>query len=618
MIWGQVDALYRDGNEIGGMGTDHKDLTQVYNADWTQDYAYKKQQVCGDHDRLAQLSYDPQSFAYPQAASNYTFPDGSTVKGIVRTCGYLSGRTAGGLAPTGPTYAEPMPPTDAYGLRTASLPASAITLTSLQNAVTAAASHGGGWLPIAFNGLCHQGDANYSTCISATSKPIDDAVFSQFLDWLRNAGQPGGAPAGTQVKTVRQVMGAPTQPPLPPRQTVVSLTFDDGAATQYNARSILSSHGMHGTFFLNSPLIGSSAFYMNWSQINDIYADGNEIGGHTAEHVRLTQVDSDEVTREICYDRNLLLSHGFPVTDMAYPYGSFNASVESITLGCGYNSARGAESTSNTCPPTCTESIPPKDPYATRVVGLGTDSLTTLQNKVISAEQNSGGWVQIVLHNICDGCNSDAMSPATLSAFLDWLQPRAANGTVVKTVQQVIGGTVKPAVAGPPLPAAVGATNGLRNSSLEQDTYSDGVPDCFDKDVWGTQTSTWTRTTDAHTGAFAERVVVSNYSSGASKLNTTQDLGYCAPTVTPGHRYTLTTWYKSTAPVDFVVERRNGNWTYPFWSESPTFPASSTWALASWTTPTVPTGTNGLAFGLSIAANGSMTVDDIGIVDPNP
>jgi hypothetical protein len=80
----------------------------------------------------------------------------------------------------------------------------------------------------------------------------------------------------------------------------------------------------------------------------------------------------------------------------------------------------------------------------------------------------------------------------------------------------------------------------------------------------------------------------------------------------------LTTWYKSTAPVAFVVEGRNSTYMYSYWAQSPNFPASSTWALASWTTPTVPTTYNGLTFGLSLFSNGSMTVDDIGIVDPNP
>src|SRR3954451_2907960 len=35
-------------------------------------------------------------------------------------------------------------------------------------------------------------------------------------------------------------------------QTVVSLTFDDGTATQYQADQMLADHGMHGTFYLNS------------------------------------------------------------------------------------------------------------------------------------------------------------------------------------------------------------------------------------------------------------------------------------------------------------------------------------------------------------------------------
>jgi hypothetical protein len=67
-----------------------------------------------------------------------------------------------------------------------------------------------------------------------------------------------------------------------------------------------------------------------------------------------------------------------------------------------------------------------------------------------------------------------------------------------------------------------------------------------------------------------------------------------------------------------AVEQRNSNWNVPFWVESPTFPASSTWRLASWSTPAVPAGANGMTFGLSLTANGSLTVDDIGIVDASP
>ena len=39
-------------------------------------------------------------------------------------------------------------------------------------------------------------------------------------------------------------------------QTIVSLTFDDGIATQNFARTQLTAHGMRGTFYLNSGDVG--------------------------------------------------------------------------------------------------------------------------------------------------------------------------------------------------------------------------------------------------------------------------------------------------------------------------------------------------------------------------
>ena len=42
--------------------------------------------------------------------------------------------------------------------------------------------------------------------------------------------------------------------------TVVSLTFDDGSASQYSTLSMLSAHGMNGTYYINSGLVGSSGY----------------------------------------------------------------------------------------------------------------------------------------------------------------------------------------------------------------------------------------------------------------------------------------------------------------------------------------------------------------------
>ena len=153
---------------------------------------------------------------------------------------------------------------------------------------------------------------------------------------------------------------------------------------------------------------------------------------------------------------------------------------------------------------------------------------------------------------------------------------------------------------GPGLPAPPNGTNPLRNSSLELDTDADHAPDCWEFDPFGNNSVMWARTTDAHTGTYAERVDVTNYSSGDDKLIVENDLGDCSPTVTPGRQYRLTTWYKSSVPVSFVVFRRDSQWAFGFWLDSPTFPATSSWAQATWITPVIPSGTNGLAFGLAL------------------
>jgi len=229
--------------------------------------------------------------------------------------------------------------------------------------------------------------------------------------------------------------------------TIVSLTFDDGDASHYTlARPILAAHGMRGTFFVFSNGIGRSG-YMTWSQVAELAADGNEIGGHTLDHTDLTTVSLAEARRQVCADRNALLGRGFAATNFAYPYGSFNGDIESIVQLCGYNSARTVLWHGAPCWNPCTESIPPLNPYATRIVAFGgNQTLADIQNIIMTAE-TYGGWAQVLIHKVCDACTSGAMRSEDLSALLDWLAPRTARGTVVKTVAQVIGGPVNPPVS---------------------------------------------------------------------------------------------------------------------------------------------------------------------------
>jgi peptidoglycan/xylan/chitin deacetylase (PgdA/CDA1 family) len=229
--------------------------------------------------------------------------------------------------------------------------------------------------------------------------------------------------------------------------TVVSLTFDDGFADQSVARPLLTSHGMDATFYINSGRVGTTG-YLTWAQLHELYADGNEIAGHTIDHVRLPYISETEARRQVCDDRTALRNQGFSVTSFAYPHSSWNSTIgfgQSIVRDCGYASGRVVgflRDLCSGCP--YAESIPPPDPYAIRTpnsIKYDT-SLATMQSYVTEAEAHGGGWIVLVFHHICDNaCATHAITEADLTAFLDWLQPRAATGTVVKTMQQVIDTT---------------------------------------------------------------------------------------------------------------------------------------------------------------------------------
>jgi peptidoglycan/xylan/chitin deacetylase (PgdA/CDA1 family) len=403
----------------------------------------------------------------------------------------------------------------------------------------------------------------------------------------------------------------------------ISFTFDDGVADQLQGQQLLEKYGMVGTFYINSANIGLPGF-MTRADLDTLKARGHEIGGHTVSHRDLLTLSPDEQNRQICMDRSTLLSWGYAVTSFAYPFVAFNATTKAIAQQCGYNTARAAGDlrtpfSCGTCP--TAETVPPADPYALRTPDDITLSwtLANLQNLVTRAEQN-GGWLPLLLHHVCaTNCPQESITPTTLDQFLAWLKPRSASTirTTVRTVQQVVGGAVKPAVAPtpPPAPGAPGV-NTVRNASLETaSSTATNVPDCFQSAGYGTNTATVSRVTDAHTGSWASRIVMSSRTDGDAKLIPTFDLGQCSSQVAQGRTYQVSAWYKSDVPVFFTLYKRNaiGQWSY--WTQSPRIAAAGTWTRATWLSPTPPTDALAASFGLTIDSVGTLTTDDYGFAD---
>jgi peptidoglycan/xylan/chitin deacetylase (PgdA/CDA1 family) len=230
------------------------------------------------------------------------------------------------------------------------------------------------------------------------------------------------------------------------RITVVSFTFDDGWKTDVQASSLLAAHGMRGTFYVISNVVGNEG-YVTWDDLAAIQAGGHEIGGHTLDHVDLTTVERHEAHRQVAADREVLLARGFDVTSFAYPYGAFNGAAQKIVREAGYTSARGAWGLRNLAAAQDRRprvaAIPVANPFGIETaccIGLGT-SLKMLCDYIRKAER-IGGWVPLVFHRISDEAHGDgaaaSFSPGKLEALLGWLEARAQSGTVVRTLGQVI------------------------------------------------------------------------------------------------------------------------------------------------------------------------------------
>ena len=223
--------------------------------------------------------------------------------------------------------------------------------------------------------------------------------------------------------------------------TVVSLTFDDGDADNYLARSVLAENDLHATFYIVSGFTGSDG-YMTEQQLQDLYEDGNEIGGHTLSHIKLTEVRGADLKQEICQDRTNLIAHGFEVTSFAYPYGHYDAESKQAVTDCGYNNARSVTDGPDTAPP--------GDAFVLQAMPyiVSDTSFAKMLRYVTDVEKEGGGWVIFVFHHVCDGCDQYAVDLDTFSKFASWLnRQQKNNGLIIKTVDEVVMGEVQPGIA---------------------------------------------------------------------------------------------------------------------------------------------------------------------------
>lgn len=225
------------------------------------------------------------------------------------------------------------------------------------------------------------------------------------------------------------------------KRTFVTLEFDVATADQVRALPLLARYGMQGTFYVNSGLVNKPG-HLTWDQLRHMQAIGHEIAGQTISHARLTDLSIAEMRREVCDDRDRLLAQGLAADAFAYPFGAYSAQARDVVVSCGYTSARlasgiaGAGKVCVNCP--YAETVPPRNRFATRMpAGVQrTSTVARLTRAVRDAQRTGGGWVQILIHHVCNRCHRYSITQDSLRRLLAWLAKRP--GVDVRTVSSLL------------------------------------------------------------------------------------------------------------------------------------------------------------------------------------
>lgn len=127
--------------------------------------------------------------------------------------------------------------------------------------------------------------------------------------------------------------------PISEGKRPVMINFDDGFKSVFEtAWPLLKKYNMTATIFVPAKLIDHRA-YLTWGQLEELHAEGIEIGSHSLRHPYLTQ---SKKAREEIFESKKILEEKFgqPVRVFAYPFGDFNDWIETLVKEAGYDLAR--------------------------------------------------------------------------------------------------------------------------------------------------------------------------------------------------------------------------------------------------------------------------------------
>jgi peptidoglycan/xylan/chitin deacetylase (PgdA/CDA1 family) len=149
-----------------------------------------------------------------------------------------------------------------------------------------------------------------------------------------------------------------------------------------------------GTLAVDDLSVKPLQIYADVTQIESLEQNGHEIGAHTKTHPSLTTLNTAAKTTEIVGSRQALLTAGFnPVLTLAYPYGSYDDEVQTITAIAGFTSARSVDRGYNDLT---------TDRYALKIQQVGRTTTPAQITSWIDQAILDKTWLILMFHQISD------------------------------------------------------------------------------------------------------------------------------------------------------------------------------------------------------------------------
>jgi peptidoglycan/xylan/chitin deacetylase (PgdA/CDA1 family) len=116
-----------------------------------------------------------------------------------------------------------------------------------------------------------------------------------------------------------------------------ALTFDDGAASDYEETfPILKEIGLRATFFVVPTLVETPG-YVTWAQLREMVAAGMEVGSHSLTHPFVNALDRPGLEREFGESKRILESRlGLPIRSASLPRGWEPPDLRPVLRDLGY------------------------------------------------------------------------------------------------------------------------------------------------------------------------------------------------------------------------------------------------------------------------------------------